>query len=89
MATIIDHIGKYELKSVLARTPMSTVYDGWDPAIARRVAVKLIPMSAIDDAEAGEAYARSERVFRRPDNSIILISSAWTTMARQRTTLIW
>ena len=30
MATTIDHIGKYELKSVLARTPMSTVYDGWD-----------------------------------------------------------
>ena len=61
MATIIDHIGKYELKSVLARTPMSTVYDGWDSAIARRVAVKLIPMSAIDDAEAAEAYARFKR----------------------------
>jgi serine/threonine protein kinase len=61
MATTIDHIGKYELKSVLARTPMSTVYDGWDSAIARRVAVKLIPMSAIDDAEAGEAYARFKR----------------------------
>ena len=61
MATIIDHIGKYELRSVLARTPMSTVYDGWDSAIARRVAVKLIPMSAIDDAEAGEAYARFKR----------------------------
>ncbi len=61
MATIIDHIGKYELRSVLARTPMSTVYDGWDSAIARRVAVKLIPMSAIDDAEAAEAYARFKR----------------------------
>ena len=61
MATTIDHIGKYELKSVLARTPMSTVYDGWDSAIARRVAIKLIPMSAIDDAEAGEAYARFKR----------------------------
>jgi hypothetical protein len=78
MATTIDHIGKYELKSVLARTPMSTVYDGWDSAIARRVAVKLIPMSAIDDAEAGEAYARFKRG-----------AQAATTTVRQRTTLIW
>src|SRR5271166_3806005 len=61
MPTIIDHIGKYELRSVLAHTPTSTVYDGWDSNIARRVAIKLMPLSAMDDIEAGEAFARFKR----------------------------
>ena len=37
-------IGKYELRSVLARTPMSTIHDGWDASIARRVAIKVMPL---------------------------------------------
>jgi serine/threonine protein kinase len=61
MRTTIDRIGKYELRAVLARTPMSTVYDGWDSDIARRVAIKLMPLSTMDDTEAGEAYLRFKR----------------------------
>jgi len=61
MHTAIDHIGKYELKAVLARTPSSTVYDGWDSGIARRVAVKLIPLSLVDDGEAADAFTRFKR----------------------------
>jgi len=61
MRTTIDRIGKYELKAVLARTPQSTVYDGWDSDIARRVAVKLMPLSMGDDSEASEAFARFKR----------------------------
>jgi serine/threonine protein kinase len=61
MRTTVNHIGKYELKAVLARTPLSTVYDGWDSDIARRVAIKLMPLSSIDNSEAGEAFARFKR----------------------------
>jgi serine/threonine-protein kinase len=61
MRSTIDRIGKYELKAVLARTPQSTVYDGWDSDIARRVAVKLMPLSLGDDSEASEAFARFKR----------------------------
>jgi hypothetical protein len=61
MRTTINRIGKYELKAILARTPMSTVYDGWDSDIARRVAIKLMPLSSVDDSEAGEAFARFKR----------------------------
>ena len=61
MRTTIDRIGKYELRAVLARTPMSTVYDGWDGDIARRVAIKLMPLGSLADSEAGEAFARFKR----------------------------
>lgn len=61
MRTTINRVGKYDLRAVLARTPLSTVYDAWDSDIARRVAVKLMPLSALDDSEAGEAFARFKR----------------------------
>jgi len=61
MRTTIDRIGKYELRAVLARTPLSTVYDGWDSDIARRVAVKLMPLSSVDGSEADEAFTRFKR----------------------------
>jgi len=61
MRTTINRIGKYELRAVLARTPLSTVYDGWDSDIERRVAIKLLPLSWADDTEAGEAFARFKR----------------------------
>src|SRR5208337_1055777 len=61
MRTTINSIGKYELKAVLARTPLSIVYDGWDSDIERRVAIKLLPLSSADDTEAREAIARFKR----------------------------
>jgi serine/threonine-protein kinase len=61
MRSTISRVGKYELKAVLARTAISTVYDGWDSDIARRVAIKLMPLSTAGDEEAREALARFKR----------------------------
>jgi hypothetical protein len=61
MRATINRVGKYELKAVLARTALSTVYDGWDSDIARRVAIKMMPLSTSDDDEAREALGRFKR----------------------------
>src|SRR5689334_22095043 len=61
MRTTIERIGKYELKAPLARTPMSTVYDAWDTVIARRVALKLMPLSTVEEFDEREAFARFKR----------------------------
>ncbi|MEA2769039.1 MAG: eukaryotic-like serine/threonine-protein kinase [Acetobacteraceae bacterium] len=51
-------LGKYQIRGVLGRGAMGTVYDGWDPAIGRRVAIKTVRMLDNDDAEAVEGLAR-------------------------------
>ena len=38
----IETLGKYEIKRPLGRGAMGTVYEGWDPIIARRVAIKTV-----------------------------------------------
>lgn len=42
----MDRLGKYEVRSVLGRGAMGTVYEGWDPVISRRVAIKTIIKTA-------------------------------------------
>jgi hypothetical protein len=32
-------LGKYQIRGVLGRGAIGTVYDGWDPVIGRRVAI--------------------------------------------------
>jgi len=61
MRSTISRVGKYELRTVLARTSFSTVYDGWDADIARRVAVKIMPVAAIGGSEAREVFVRFKR----------------------------
>jgi len=57
-----DKLGKYEIRGTLGRGAMGTVYDGWDPLIARRVAIKTVPLLHDgDDAEAEEKLARFRR----------------------------
>jgi serine/threonine protein kinase len=58
-----DRLGKYEIRGTLGRGAMGVVYDGWDPAIARRVAIKAVALhdSAETDPEAVEAMARFRR----------------------------
>jgi serine/threonine protein kinase len=51
-------LGKYQIRGVLGRGAMGTVYDGWDPAIGRRVAIKTVRLLDPDDAEAFDALAR-------------------------------
>jgi serine/threonine protein kinase len=57
----IETLGKYEIKRPLGRGAMGTVYEGWDPIIARRVAIKTVRLPDNDDPETEEALARFRR----------------------------
>jgi eukaryotic-like serine/threonine-protein kinase len=58
----IESLGKYEIKRPLGRGAMGTVYEGWDPIIARRVAIKTVRLpDNAEDAETEEALARFRR----------------------------
>jgi eukaryotic-like serine/threonine-protein kinase len=56
-----DKLGKYEIRGVLGRGAMGVVYDGWDPAIGRRVAIKTVRLLDHADPEAEEGLARFKR----------------------------
>ena len=58
----IETLGKYEIKRTLGKGAMGTVYEGWDPIIARRVAIKTVRVpDTQDDPETEEALARFRR----------------------------
>lgn len=54
-------LGKYELRRTLGRGAIGTVYDGWDPLIARRVAIKVIRLPSLDEPEASPMLERFRR----------------------------
>ena len=54
-------LGKYEVRGTLGRGAMGLVYEGWDPAIARRVAIKTVRLPDTTDTEAAEMLARFKR----------------------------
>ena len=56
-----EHLGKYELRGVLGKGAMGIVYDGWDPGLERRVAIKTARLPPADDAEAQDELARFKR----------------------------
>ena len=60
MATV-DTLGKYEIKRQLGKGAMGTVYEGWDPIIERRVAIKTVNLPDASDPETEEALARFRR----------------------------
>jgi serine/threonine-protein kinase len=53
-----DLLGKYEVRGVLGRGAMGTVYDAWDPRLDRRVAIKTVRSRIEDNEEGAEALAR-------------------------------
>ena len=54
-------LGKYEIRGTLGKGAMGTVYDGWDPAIARRVAIKTVNLPVDPDPDTAEQIARFRR----------------------------
>ena len=54
-------LGRYEIRGTLGRGTAGTVYDGWDPPIGRRVAIKAVPLPATSDADTAEGIARFRR----------------------------
>src|SRR5690242_15963984 len=57
----LETLGKYEIKRPLGRGAMGTVYEGWDPIIERRVAIKTVRLPEQADPETEEALARFRR----------------------------
>src|SRR5690242_8053582 len=57
----LETLGKYEIKRPLGRGAMGTVYEGWDPIIERRVAIKTVKLPETSDPETEEALARFRR----------------------------
>jgi len=54
-------LGRYETRAILGRGAMGIVYDGWDPAIARRVAIKTITLPDVSSAEGQDQLLRFRR----------------------------
>ncbi len=54
-------LGKYEVRRELGRGAMGIVYEGWDPAIERRVALKTLRPDQLDSAAAKELGERFRR----------------------------
>ncbi|HUN40415.1 MAG TPA: protein kinase [Acetobacteraceae bacterium] len=62
MAETVETLGKYEIRRTLGKGAMGTVYEGWDPIIARRVAIKTVRIpDGNDDPETEESLARFRR----------------------------
>ncbi|HET9147261.1 MAG TPA: protein kinase, partial [Acetobacteraceae bacterium] len=56
-----ERLGKYEIRRVLGRGAMSIVYEGFDPLIERRVAIKTVRLPDRGDPDAEENLARFRR----------------------------
>lgn len=54
-------LGKYEIRAKISKGPMSTVYDGWDTAIDRRVAIKAVPLAQTNEADGWQHLTRFRR----------------------------
>jgi len=58
---VVQALGKYEVRGTLGRGAMGVVYDGWDPLIARRVAIKAVRLPEHPEPETEEEIARFRR----------------------------
>lgn len=56
-----DQLGKYEVRSTLGKGASGTVYEAWDPHIARRVAIKTVVLPDTVDPEVQEQIDRFRR----------------------------
>ncbi len=54
-------LGKYQIRRQLGRGATGVVYEGWDPIIARRVAIKTVRLPDTSEPETAEALARFRR----------------------------
>src|SRR5262245_31880430 len=60
-ADLFKKLGKYEIRGTLGRGAMGIVYEGFDPIIERRVAIKTIAKLSMDPSESAELLGRFKR----------------------------
>jgi|SoiMethySBSTD1v2_1073268.scaffolds.fasta_scaffold188200_4 serine/threonine-protein kinase len=60
----LKKLGRYEIKGVLGKGAMGLVYDGVDPTLNRRVAIKTIQTTTLDEATAKHYAMRFKREVR-------------------------
>lgn len=60
----IKSLGRYQIKGVLGKGAMGLVYDGFDPKLDRRVAIKTILTKTLDEATAKHYAQRFQREVR-------------------------
>src|ERR1051325_7900543 len=60
----LTKLGRYEIKGVLGQGAMGLVYDGHDPQLNRRVAIKTILTKTLDEATAKQYTMRFKREVR-------------------------
>ena len=61
MSLLITQLGKYEIRRELGKGAMGVVYEGFDPALQRRVAIKTILPAQLVKGEAADIMARFQR----------------------------
>lgn len=54
-------LGRYEVRATISKGPISTVYDGWDTVIDRRVAIKAVPLAQTNKADGWQRLTRFRR----------------------------
>ena len=57
-------LGRYQIKGVLGKGAMGLVYDGHDPQLNRRVAIKTLQTATLDEATAKHYAMRFKREVR-------------------------
>src|SRR5437762_11372376 len=63
-ANDLKQLGRYTIQGVLGKGAMGLVYDGLDPTLDRRVAIKTILTRGLDEAAARQYSVRFEREVR-------------------------
>jgi eukaryotic-like serine/threonine-protein kinase len=61
MSLTITQLGKYEIRRELGKGAMGVVYEGFDPVLLRRVAIKTILPAQLVKGEAADIMARFRR----------------------------
>jgi serine/threonine-protein kinase len=64
MIELPENIGKYQIYSSLGEGAMGVVYEGFDPDIERRVAIKMLHPHLITQRNGGEFLERFKREAR-------------------------
>ena len=58
---MLERIGKYEIRPQIGRGAMGTVYEGFDPGIGRRVAIRMLRTEMFEPRQLPDILARFKR----------------------------